>query len=564
MKNKELAAMFSEMADILEITGEVIFKVNAYRKASRVLDELLEDITRIHSEGKLHDLTGIGKAIAAKIEEYLATGDMRKFNEVKAMVPPSVVSLLEIQGLGPKTVGMAHKRLGVQSLDDLKRAIADGSLEKLPGMGAKKIGGIRRGIELFESGHKRVFLYDAICIADDIITQLKATFGNEIGRISPAGSTRRMRETVRDIDILVETDQGEAVVAAFTRLPLAKAVLAAGATKGSIVTASGVQVDLRAVPTASFGAAQQYFTGSKAHNVKLRGIARTHNFKINEYGIYEGERKLGGESEEDIYRILGLTWIPSELREDRGEIECAASGCLPQLIDYGEIKGDLHVHSNKSDGHLSIARMSEAAVKLGYQYLAICDHSKSAAYARGLSPEALLDSIAEIKALNEKFSNFRILAGTEVDILSDGNLDYDDELLAQLDFVVASIHSAFTQNPTGRIIKAIENPHVDMIGHLSGRLLGKRDGYAVDYERIFEAARQTNTLIEINAQPMRFDLDDIHARRAAESGIKLAIISDAHDAVQLQYMKTGIGIARRAWLTKQDVLNTAPVEQILS
>lgn len=563
MKNKELAAMFARIADILEIKGEVIFKINAYRKAGRVINDLQEDIEQVHEDGKLSELPGIGKAIAEKIAEYLATGRMQKYNEVTALVPAALVDLLEIQGLGPKTIGLANKKLGVQSLAELKKVIEDGSLAVLPGMGNKKIENIKRGIELFESGSERVYLFDALVIADEIIALMKEKVGAKIGRISAAGSTRRMRETVHDIDILSETDEGKTIIEAFTSLSLAKDILASGETKGSILTQTGVQVDLRAVKSESYGAALQYFTGSKDHNIRLRGIAKARNLKINEYGIFHADKKLGGKAEEDIYRELDLKWIPPEMREDRGEIELAEKGLIPDLIDYTDIKGDLHVHSNKSDGHLSIAQMAEAAQKMGHEYLCICDHSKSAAYANGLSADMLHRSIAEIKSLNERFSNFRLLAGTEVDILSDGSLDYSDDLLKQLDFVVASIHSAFKQKPTERIISAMRNPYVHVIGHLTGRLLGKRDGYEVDFERIFQVALETGTAIEINAQPMRLDLNDVHAKRAAELGIKLVIVTDAHDADQLHFMRTGIGTARRAWLTKRDVLNTGSVEEIL-
>ncbi|OQX58024.1 DNA polymerase III [candidate division KSB1 bacterium 4484_219] len=560
MKNHIIADMFEKMAAVLEFKGEMPFKVNAYRKASRVIGDLQVDIEQIWRQGRLEDIPGIGSGLAKKIDEFLRTGRMTKYEEVMADVPPGLIELLEIQNLGPKTLALAHEKLQVNNLEDLKRVLADGSLARLPGMGAKKAENIIKGIELYERAKGRISLGIAVPLVEEIITQLQER--TSVKRISPAGSLRRMRETVGDIDILVETEKGAEIIAEFVHLPQVTRVLAAGDTKGSIIVEGEIQVDLRAVRPESYGSALQYFTGSKAHNIHLREIAKKRGLKISEYGIFCGKKQLGGSKEEEIYENLDLVWIPPEIREDRGEIERAAEHNLPNLVSLEDIAGDLHVHSNYSDASISIEEIARKAKELGYSYIAICDHSQSAKYARGVEVERLKHKWQEIKQLNTKISGITILSGTEVDILADGTLDYPDEILAQMDIVVAAIHSGFKQRVTERLIAAMQNPYVNIIAHPTGRLISKREGYEVDLDAVLRVAAQTGTALEINAYYDRLDLSDVNARRAADMGIKLAINTDAHLLEHFRMMRLGVGVARRAWLEPKDVLNTWPLEKI--
>ncbi|MCU0642749.1 MAG: DNA polymerase/3'-5' exonuclease PolX [bacterium] len=563
MKNQEIAHVFENMADILELQGEISFKVNAYRKASRLIKDLQEDIEQLAHEGKLRELPGIGDALVKKITEYLDTGKINKYEEISKDVSPELLSLLNIQNLGPKTLALAHQKLNVKNIDDLTRVIDDGSLSLLPGMGQKKVENIRKGIQFFLSAQERISIGKAVPIVEEIIDQLRKKI--RIEKICPAGSVRRMKETVGDIDILAATDKPKDLIAIFTALPQVADVSAAGETKASVrLKETGLQVDLRVVPLDSFGAAQQYFTGSQAHNVKLRGLAKKQSFKINEYGVFRQNEKLAGDSEKAVYNVIGLEWIPPEMREDRGEIELAAEKKLPRLIELEDIQGDLHVHSNYSDGHASIQAMAVAAQKLGYKYIAICDHSLSAKYAQGLSIDTLLKQINEIDELNQELTNFQILKGIEVDILSDGSLDYPDEILSKLDIVVASIHTAFTKSPTERILTAMENPLVDIIGHPTGRLISQRQGYEIDLNNIFKKAQEIGTAFEINSYPDRLDLSDVNAKLAAEYGIMLAINTDAHELENLNLIKFGVATARRAWLASKNILNCLDYPEILT
>ncbi len=556
-KNKVIAEMFEQIADVLEFKGDLPFRVNAYRKAARVVGDLQEDIEEVWREGRLDKIPGIGKGMREKIEEFLTTGKMTKYEEVTKDVPPGLLELLKVQNLGPKTLALAYKELGVRSLDDLKRVIEDGSLASLPGMGPKKVENIKKGLELYETAQERISLGVALPIVEEVMELLRERAGQWIGRMSPAGSLRRMRETVGDIDILCESEHGAEVIETFAKLPIVDRVLAAGETKGSVIVQGGVQVDLRVVPTDCYGSALQYFTGSKAHNIHLRDIAKRHGLKISEYGIFdvERDRRLGGKDEEEIYHVMGMDWIPPELREDRGEIEAAAEHRLPRLVELTDIRGDLHVHSKHSDGAATIEEMAAAARDLGYMYLGICDHSRSAKYAGGQEIDELLAEIEEIRRLNEKLDGFRIYAGVEVDILADGSLDFPDDVLAQLDVVVASVHSGFKQNVTQRLVRAMENPHVDIIGHPTGRLISKREGYEIDLEKVLEVAAKTNTALEINAYYDRLDLSDLNARRAAEMGILLSVNTDAHHPEHLWMMRFGVGTARRAWLGPENIIN---------
>lgn len=560
MQNKKIADMFERIADILEIQGEIPFKVNAYRRASRIINELQDDIEILWRDKKLRELPGIGDALVKKIDEFLTTGSMKKYQEVSGQIPETLLELLNIQSMGPKTIGLAYKSLHIKNLQDLKKVIDNGALAELPGMGAKKIENIRQGIDLYLMSQSRISIGEALPVVEQLIRELKEK--PDVLKISPAGSTRRMKETVGDVDILVATENGKRVIDAFVKLPMVSRILGSGETKGSVLLENGLQVDLRAVKPDSYGAAMQYFTGSQAHNVKLRGIARARGLRINEYGIFKGDEKLGGAVESEIYNTLGLPYIPPELREDRGEIEAAATGNLPNLLELSDIRGDLHLHTTYSDGHGSIEQMVQKAIQLGYEYLAICDHSQSVHYANGVSEERLLQQMHEIDELNRRYENIYILKGSEVDILSDGRLDFPDSILEQLDVVVASIHTGFKQNVTQRILKAMENPHVKIIAHPTGRLISRREGYQVDLKEVFKQAVKTNTALEINAFPDRLDLSDMNAKTAVEMGVKLVIDTDAHQPEHLDYMKFGVGTARRGWIEKTSIMNTHPYEMI--
>lgn len=557
MKNREIAAAFERIADALDIKGEQAFKILAYRKAARVLDDLTEDIEALAAADKLCDVEGIGEGLASKIVEYFKTGRMAKAEEAERGLPPGLFDLLAVPGLGAKTVGLAFKELGVAGLDDLRRVIADGSLAALKGMGEKKAANILKGIGSFEKGRERLLLGEAFAIAEEVVAELNR--GKGIGRVEAAGSLRRMRETIGDIDILAEAKDGRAVVGGFTAWRRVRRVLAAGDTKASVLIAAEGgerQVDLRIVEPSSFGAALQYFTGSKAHNVKLRGLAKARGLKVNEYGVFRRAKKIAGREEVDVYKALGLPWMPPEIREDRGEIERAAEGRLPVLIERDDIRGDLHCHTKASDGHLTLEALVELARAQGHAYVAVCDHSRSARYAGGLTPERVREQGIAIDALNRRLRGFRVLKGTEVDILPDGTIDFPDEVLAGLDFVVASVHSAFRKDVTARMIKALANPYVDMIGHPSGRLLTGREGYNVDLEKVIDAARTNGKAMELNSHIDRLDLDDLHLRLAKDKGVPIGIGTDTHSADGPAMIRFGLGTARRGWLEQADVLNS--------
>ncbi len=564
-KNKALSELFEKIADGLEFLGENPFRIAAYRKASRVLNDLPEDVEEIYREKGLEGLEaipGVGKSMAEKIAEYLETGRIKRYEEVMSRVPKDLLELLDVQGIGPKTLKLAYDKLGVRTLEDFKRVLEDGSLASLPGMGQKKIENIKKGLELYEKMKERIPLGLAFPLVQEIIEQMKKL--PEVKEISPAGSFRRMKETVGDLDILVTGEQGGKIIDYFTKLPGVTRVLAAGETKGSVIFHDRYQVDLRVVPKESYGAALQYFTGSKAHNIHLRTIAKSLGLKISEYGVFRGSEKIAGVTEEEVYRTLGLPWIPPELREDRGEIEAAQENRLPKLIELKDIKGDLHVHSKYSDGTATLEEIAERAEKMGYEYIAVCDHSRSVKYARGLEIDRLMKKMEAIKELNKKLKNVKLLCGAEVDILQDGSLDYPDEVLKELDIVVAAVHIwSKNEDTTERILRAMENPYVHVIAHPTGRLISTREGYSVDVERLIEKAAETGTALEINAYFERLDLNDIYVRRAKEKGVKLSIGTDTHNIGQLWMMILGVGVAKRGWLEKGDVLNTMDYESLM-
>ncbi|HSW45333.1 MAG TPA: DNA polymerase/3'-5' exonuclease PolX [Phycisphaerae bacterium] len=565
MINQELAGIFDEIADLLEIQGEDVFRVNAYRKVARVVGDLTEDITAVAARNELTKISGIGKGTAEKIHQYLADGRIAVHQELRSKLPEGLLDLLQIPGLGPKKVAVLFHQLKVESVDHLRSAIAAGKVEKLPGFGARSVEKIVEGIEFLAGAAGRTPLGIACEIAEKLLRDVAGLPGAK--RVEAAGSLRRGRETVGDLDLLCEAGDGSAVVRAFTQLPLAKKVLAAGDTKGAITVfnpdGGEIQVDLRVVPGESFGAALQYFTGSKEHNVRLREIAVKKGWKLNEYGLFDGEKMLAGKDEAGIYKKLGLPLIPPELREDRGEIDGAKK--LPVLVTLEDIRGDLHVHTTASDGRSTIEQMAAAAKQRGYSYLAITDHSRSSVIANGLSIDKLRRHTEIIRAANEKLKGITLLTGIEVDILSDGSLDYPDKVLAELDWVVASVHSAQGQDcgkVTARTIAAMENPHVHAIGHPSGRLLGKRDAMDLDWEAVFEAAARTGTVLEINASWQRLDLKDVHVRQALEAGCFLAISTDAHATDQLEQIRFGVTTARRGWASAERIINTWPLAQL--
>jgi DNA polymerase (family 10) len=560
VKNREIARIFDRIADALEFQGANRFRVVAYRKAARILDDLTEDVSVLAQADTLESLPGIGHAIATKIEEYLTTGTMKKYEEVKKEIPGTLLDMLDIQNLGPKTLALAHSALGVKSLKNLKKVIKNGSLEKLPHMGAQKVENIRRGIALYERAHERLSLATAEEIASDVITYLKNK--TRIRHVSSAGSLRRWKETIGDIDVLATGADSKKIIKIFTQYPHAERVLAAGTTKSSIVAKGGVQVDLRIVEVGSYGAALQYFTGSKAHNIRLRNIAKSKGMKLSEYGVFRGKKKIAGRSERDVYRILGLAYVPPEIREDRGEVELALKNKLPKLLNPSSIKGDLQMHSTYSDSEATIAELAAAAQSLGYEYILITDHSQSVTYAHGMKPKRLYKQWKEIDRLNKKLSTLRVLKGVEVDILRDGTLDYPDTILERCDFVIAAIHQGFTYKVTERMCRAMHNPYVDIIAHPTGRLISSREGYRIDLHTVMEAAAATGTWLEINAYWDRLDLNDINARAAQELGAKISIGTDAHDTKGLQWMKFGVATARRAWLGSKDVVNTYTLKKL--
>jgi len=564
MKNREIAEIFQSLADILEIKDESAFRVNAYRRVSRILIDLPDDVADLASAGTLTDIPGVGRATADRIEEYLRTGRIRVFEEEKKSIPKGLTELLDVPGLGPKTIGLLWKDLDVKSLRQLKRAVRGRKILELPGMGKKKAENIAAGIRAYESRTGRLTLGDILPTARALVSDLKKATGIE--NIEVAGSVRRGRETIGDVDLLVASGRPAPVIDAFTGLPGVEEILASGTTKASVRMTDGVQIDLRVVAPASAGAALVYFTGSKDHNVHLRGLAQDRGLKLNEYGVFKGEKRVAAKTENAVYRRLGLRFIPPELREDRGEIEAALEGDLPDLVTLDDVRGDLHVHSSWSDGRSTVEEVARAARALGYEYISINDHSRSLGIAHGLSIDRIREQGEEIDRVDRKVRGIKVLKGTEVDIKADGTLDFPDDVLEGLDVVVASVHSGFNQSRdqiTGRILSAIRNPHVDIIGHPTGRLLGTRPAYQVDLEAVMRAAAEHATALEINAYHERLDLNGPNARRAAEMGVRIAVNTDSHHVDQLWMMELGIKTARRGWLEPCSLLNALDLGALL-
>jgi DNA polymerase (family 10) len=564
MKNLEIAQIFRDIAKILEIKGDNPFRIRAYERAAQNIEGLTEDIEDFAKENRLLEIPGIGKDLGEKIKEFINTGKLKAYEDLKKTIPEGLLDLLKIPSVGPKTAKLLYEKLKIKNISDLETAIKKKKLEGIFGIKEKTIENILKGIELLKRGKERMSLAVAIQVADEFIRPLKKL--PEVKKISSAGSLRRQKETVRDIDILVISEKPQKVMDIFTRIPQVAQILAKGETKSSVRTKDDVQVDCRVVEEKSFGAALLYFTGAKNFNIKLRQLAIKKGLKINEYGVFKKDKFVGGKTEEEIFKILGMSYIEPELREDTGEIELAQEFKLPKLIELKDLKGDIHVHSKWSDGGNTIEEIVKACQRKGYSYVAITDHSQSLKVAGGMSIADLKKKRQEIDKINKKLKGFRVLYGTEVDIDSDGKLDYPDEILKEFDIVIAAIHTGFKQSSaqlTKRLVRACQNKYVHIVAHPTGRLWGTRDAYEIDFEQILKVAKETNTHLEINAFPQRLDLNDLNCRRTKEMGVKLALGTDAHTTEQLETMKLGIAVARRGWLTRHDVINTLSVEELL-
>ncbi len=564
--NAEIAAAFDRIADLLEVQQENPFRIRAYRNAARTVRGLAHSLSDMVQAGAdLEALPGIGRDLAAKIREMVATGSLRKLRELEHAVPPELVELLQVPGLGPKRLAVLRDRLGIHGLADLEAAARRGLVRNLPGFGVKSEQNLLRELAELKRRTRRWLRAEVEETVEQLLTYLKGIRG--VRRVEPAGSYRRWKETVGDLDLLVAAAKGTDVTAAFVRHEAVERVISQGTTRAQVVLRSGLQVDLRVVPQASFGAAWHYFTGSKGHNIAVRTLGVQRGLKINEYGVFDrAGKRIAGRTEAEVYAQVGLPWIEPELREQRGELEAAAEGRLPRLVTLKDIEGDLHCHTTASDGQEDLLTMARAARDLGHRYLAITEHSRHLGVARGLDGDRLLAHGEAIDRLNEKLKGIRLLKGVEVDILEDGTLDLPDEVLARLDVVVGAVHSAFglsRKRQTERVIRAMDNPRLHILAHPTARLIGRRRACDLDMERVMDAAVERGCFLELNAQPQRLDLDDLHCRMAKERGLKVAISSDAHSAGQLAYLRHGVGQARRGWLEKGDVLNTLPLDGLL-
>jgi DNA polymerase (family 10) len=556
--NTEISNIFNQMADLLEIEGANPFRVRAYRRAARTVSGYTHSMAElVREEEDLTELSGIGEDLSAKIQEIVETGSLAKLEEVKSRTPADLTRMLNVAGLGPKRVKALYEELGISTLAELEQAAAEGRIQELHGLGEKIEQQILKDLQREDRQDDRVRIDVAEEIIHPLVRYLRTLEGVE--RVEVAGSYRRRKETVGDLDLLTTSDRGKEISDRFVNYEDVVNVLSQGETRSTVEFRSGMQVDLRVVPEESYGAALFYFTGSKEHNIAIRNLALDQGLKVNEYGVFREEERVAGESEAGIYDLLGLAYIEPELREDRGEIEAAQKGTLPDLVTLEEIRGDLQCHTEASDGKATLREMAEAAQALGYDYLAITDHSAYIGIVQGLDEEGLAAQIEEIDRLNEELEGFRLLKATEVDIMENGDLDLSDAILARLDLRVCAIHSKFNlsrEAQTERIIRAMDNPYFNILAHPTGRRIGKRAPYAVDMERVLDAAQERGCFLEINAQPERLDLDDVAARMAKERGVKLAISTDAHRPAALNLMRYGVDQARRGWLEAEDVLNT--------
>ncbi len=557
--NKTIAAIFYQMAEILEVKQQV-WESRAYQKAARTIETLSKDVGDIYKEGgleKLMDIPGVGEGLAKKIEEFLKTGKISKHQELLKSIPRGLIDIMSIPGMGPKKASKLNKELKIDSVEKLEKAAKEGKIRVLEGFGEKSEQDILRCIEVFKKGQERMFLGEALPLAEEILNRLKGL--KEVEKAGIAGSIRRKKETIGDIDVLVISKNPRAVMDFFVKMPNVDFIQGKGDTKSSVTLKEGLDCDLRVLDEKSFGAALNYFTGSKEHNIRLRQIAITKGWKLSEYGLFDKtDKQLAGKTEEELYKKLGMGYIEPELRENTGEIEAAQKGNLPKLIPYNSIKGDLHVHTNWSDGANTIGEMVRACIDLDYQYVAITDHSKAERVANGLDEKRVLKYLQEIEKMRKKFPEIQILSGSEVSILKDGKLDFSKSVLDKLDWVVGSIHSGFKMTEkemTERVIKALDSGYANVLGHPTGRVVNKREPFQTNLDKVFDKAKGMDVAMEINSN-WRFDLSDVNIKKAKEFGLKFSINTDAHSIDQLKYMELGIAQARRGWLEEKDVINS--------
>ncbi|BAO43599.1 DNA polymerase/3'-5' exonuclease PolX [Thiolapillus brandeum] len=566
VSNSEIAAVFERIADLLEIQGDNPFRIRAYRNAARTVQGLSRSLAdMVAKDEALEELPTIGKDLAAKIREIVKTGSLRKLSQLESSVSPGMVNLLKVPGLGPKRLRKLRDYLNVHDLDTLEKAARQGRLRQVPGFGAKTEKNILRELQDLQLRTRRFLWAEVEDLAEQLVAYLRRQPG--VKQVEMAGSYRRRRETVGDLDILVSASRGSGIMDAFIGFAAVERVISRGSTRSTVVLRTGLQVDLRVVPQVSFGAAWHYFTGSKAHNIAVRVMGIQRGWKVNEYGIFDKEgQRIAGRTEKEIYSLMGMEWIPPELREKRGELEAAAEGRLPRLIVEEDLRGDLHCHTTRSDGQDSLEAMARAARDLGHDYLAITEHSQHLRVAGGLTADELLAHCDAIDALNERMKGIRLLKGLEVDILEDGSLDMPDQVLQRLDICLGAIHSGFSlaaDQQTERVIRAMDHPAFNVLAHPTARLMGRRAACALDMERIMDAALERGCYLELNAQPRRLDLNDVYCRMAKERGLKVALSTDAHSTGQLSYQRYGVAQARRGWLEKKDVLNTADLKHLL-
>lgn len=564
VQNADVAEIFNKIADILDIQGENPFRIRAYRNAARTVTNLPRNVSdMIASDEDLTELSGIGKDLAGKIKEIVETGSLSQLKELEQETPPELSELMKVENLGPKRVSALHQSLGINSLKDLKEAAEKGNIRDIEGFGEKTEQQILEALEQEVGEEKRIKLQEAEQRADPLVNFLKKTKG--VKDITVAGSFRRRKETVGDLDILITCKKGSDVMDRFVEYEDVKKVISKGETRSTIVLRSGLHVDLRVLPEVSYGAALHYFTGSKSHNIEIRKIGGKKKYKINEYGVFKGKKRVAGKTEEEVFEKVGLPYIEPELRENRGEVEAARKGRLPDLINVKDIRGDLHAHTKETDGHKTMEEMAEAAKKQGYDYLAITDHSKRVTMAKGLDAKRLKKQIKAIDKLNEKLDGITLLKGIEVDILKDDNLDLPNDILKELDLTVCSVHynrNFSRKKQTERIIRAMDNPYFNILAHPTGRLINEREPYEVDLETIMEAAKERGCFLEINAHPDRLDLSDSYCKMAKEMKLKLVISTDAHSIRDLSFMRFGVDVARRGWLEAGDVINTRTLKQL--
>ncbi|MDH3561923.1 MAG: DNA polymerase/3'-5' exonuclease PolX [Gammaproteobacteria bacterium] len=564
--NADIAKIFEEIADLLEIENANPFRVRAYRNAARQLQGMGESVAEMISRGEdLTGLPGIGDDLAGKIAEIVETGDSRLLQKLQKQTPPSITELLKIPGLGPKRVHALYHELDVQTVEQLARAAQDGRIRELPGFGTKTEQTILQAITAHVTKQKRFKLAVAAQYAEPLKKYLEKI--PDVSQVMLAGSYRRFKETVGDIDILVTATNAEKVMDRFVAYDEVKKISAKGGTRATVILQSGLQVDVRVVKKESLGAALQYFTGSKAHNIEIRRLAQERKLKISEYGVFKGNKPVSGSTEESVYRAIGLPWIAPELRENRGEIEAARAGKLPKLVEFADLKGDLHAHTQATDGHDTLRKMAEAAREHGFEYIAITEHSRRLTVAHGLDPQRLRKQILEIDKLNGQLKNITLLKGIEVDILEDGRLDLPNDVLSELDLVVGAVHSKFhlsRAKQTERILRAMDHPYFTILAHPTGRLIENREPYDVDMLRIIRQARERGCFLELNAHPERMDLLDIYCQMSRDEEVLVAINSDAHRIQDFDNLVYGIGQARRGWLEKKDVLNTRPLKLLRS